>query len=348
MTRPSALPVAGARPATDPREKPTAPSMRAVRPASPTPYGRAPLVSMHLLPDEDIVTSVTSVADRVGTTATKPDRAVLTRLDGSSAGQTIVLPKATTRVGRGRDMELRIEDDDGVSRHHAEIQYDGSTHVLVDLGSRNGTSVHGEPAMRRTLRDGDVVLFGPRASFRFSLVDEKQEGVLRQLYESSIRDVLTGAYNRQHFNERLGAEIAYAVRHRQGGSLVIFDIDHFKRVNDTYGHPAGDAVLRHVSGLIAARLRAEDVFCRYGGEEFVVILRGVDLGGAARAGERLRGAVAGSTPAFEGKLIPVTISVGCASLACCAQPSGPELIAIADRRLYAAKRGGRNRVESAG
>jgi diguanylate cyclase (GGDEF)-like protein len=310
--------------------------MRAVRPGASDHAPRPRLVSIDLTVDEDVVTSVTSVSERLGSAAKVPDRAALIRLDGPSAGQAIVLTELTTRVGRGREADLRVEDDGGVSRLHAEIHRQGTTYVLVDLGSRNGSSVQGDRVMRRTLRDGDVVVFGARASFRFSLLDCEQEALFKQLYESSIRDVLTGAYNRQHFNERLAAEIAYAVRHQGDVSLVLFDIDHFKKVNDSHGHPAGDAVLKHVSAVISARLRAEDVFARYGGEEFVVILRGVDLGGAARAAERLRGAVAGTSPRFEQTLIPVTISVGCAALSCCTERGADELVAIADRRMYRA------------
>ena len=167
---------------------------------------------------------------------------------------------------------------------------------------------------------------------------------MRQLFESSVRDVLTGAYNRQYMSERIATEIAYAVRHRTNLSVILFDLDHFKRVNDTHGHPAGDAVLKYVAAVVSSRLRAEDVFARYGGEEFVVLLRGIDLAGAARAAERLRGAVAGGATTCDGTLIPITLSAGCASLGCAPVCSGDALLAVADRRLYGAKHAGRNRV----
>ncbi len=266
-------------------------------------------------------------------------------LDGPSAGRAIEL-RGPLRLGRGRDVDVRVEDDD-VSRLHAEIRREGADWVLVDLGSRNGTAVHGAPCSRSILRDGDLVTIGRRATFRFSLMHEEHQALLSRLYESSVRDLLTGAYNRGHFDERLRSEVAYAIRHGTLLALLLFDLDHFKKVNDTHGHRAGDAVLRYVAGAVSSRLRAEDVFARYGGEEFAVILRGVDRTGAARAGERLRGAIAGAAAIFEGAFVPVTISVGCAAIDCCSERTAEALVGVADRRLYLAKRAGRNRVAAA-
>ncbi len=163
-----------------------------------------------------------------------------------------------------------------------------------------------------------------------------------------MRDALTGTYNREHFEERLKVEVAYARRHNTVVSLVMFDLDHFKKINDNYGHPAGDAALIYVSQRMQKGLRTEDVFARYGGEEFAVILRGIDLEGSRRVGERLRSTVAATPVEFDGKTFPVTMSVGCATLSDCPEPSTTALVAIADRRLYAAKHGGRNRVVAEG
>lgn len=167
---------------------------------------------------------------------------------------------------------------------------------------------------------------------------------MRKLYESSTRDALTGAYNRRHFEDRLRAEIAFAVRHATDLGLLLFDLDHFKRVNDTFGHPAGDEVLRHVSAIALKTLRAEDVFSRFGGEEFAVLMRGSSTRGGVRLADRLREALVQSVAEHEGRRIPITLSAGCAALSCCKTPSAEELVAVADRRLYLAKQGGRNRV----
>jgi diguanylate cyclase (GGDEF)-like protein len=277
---------------------------------------------------------------------TRRDRALLLRLDGTSAGQGFSLGQDAVQIGRHPTTGLTLQDR-GVSRIHARVYCQHGVHWIEDLGSRNGTYVQGRKVDHCVLEDGDWVQLGPRASFRFTFVDARQEEVLRRLYDSSTRDALTGAYNRAYFDERLRAEVAYALRHGTALSLVIFDIDHFKRVNDTYGHQAGDAVLRHLAGTVQVRLRTEDVFARYGGEEFVVILRGIDLKGAARVGERVRSTVASSAVFFEGSHIPVSVSAGCASLDCQEERSAEALIATADHRLYQAKNAGRNRVVAA-
>lgn len=272
---------------------------------------------------------------------------VFVRMDGSDVGQVTSLNGLVLEVGRLAKNQLHLPFE-GVSRLHARIVYQQNAYWVEDLGSANGTFVQGTRITRHRLADGDVVQFGPRVVFRYSITDTGEEKILRQLYESSVKDALTGAFNREYFNERLKAEVAYARRHKSELSLVVFDVDYFKKVNDTYGHPAGDAVLRTVVNALGKTLRAEDVLARYGGEEFGVVLRGVNLESAHGVAERLRGiAEAASTP-HEGTVIRCTISAGCAALSCCENPSTEALVAVSDRRLYIAKRGGRNRVVSTG
>ena len=278
---------------------------------------------------------------------TMVDRAVLLRMDGVQAGQIVGLEQWPFTVGRHPTNVLRV-DEDSISRFHSRIVRNGDEYVVEDLGSRNGTFVAGKRVTRAKLEHDCWLQFGPRVSFRFSLTDVREERLLRKLYESSTRDALTGAYNRLHFEERLRSEVAYAIRHRAHASLVLIDLDHFKRVNDTYGHPAGDAVLRRSSELCMRALRTEDVFARFGGEEFAVVLRNIELKGAARLGDRLRAAVSADPVDFDGNAIKVTLSAGAAALEDCRNPSSEELISVADRRLYLAKQQGRNRVVSEG
>jgi diguanylate cyclase (GGDEF)-like protein len=326
----------------------TARALRAVRPPAPDPVAIPPRGDDLAIEESEPTTVFRAV--QPGSRPAVPgarDRAVLVRLDDARAGQLTSLGGEAVRIGRHQDNQVRL-DDDGVSRFHARLSYDGSEHVVEDLDSANGTWVDGKRVTRATLRDGDTLQLGPRVVFRYSLVDSNHERVLRQLYESSIKDALTGAYNRQYFAQRMHAEIAFALRHRGNVSLVLFDLDHFKHINDTHGHPAGDAVLRAVGDTVRARLRAEDVLARYGGEEFAVILRGIDAAGARVAAERLRASISAQSVAWEGQAIAVTISAGCASLAGCAPPTLDALVAGADRALYEAKARGRNRVVSAG
>lgn len=271
------------------------------------------------------------------------DRAVLLRLDGVDAGSMVRLDHGTCKIGRHTANQLAIFDG-GTSRDHARITWAGNAHMLEDLGSRNGTFVRGMRVTRVVLADGDLIQFGPHACFRYTITDALQERLLKQLYESSTRDGLTGTYNRRHFDERLTAELAYAKRHGSELSMVMLDIDHFKKVNDTHGHVAGDAVIRHIANVAQQTLRGEDVLARYGGEEFAVLLRGIPVDGAVRVAERVRSTVQVLPIAFQGKPIPVTLSAGCAALSECQQRTGAALIEAADDRLYEAKRAGRNRV----
>ncbi len=286
------------------------------------------------------------LAEAVASSA--PNRShVFVRMDGSDVGQVTSLTGTVLEVGRLAKNHLHLPLE-GVSRQHARIVFQDGAYWVEDLGSANGTVVQGARVTRHRLADGDVVQFGPRVVFRYSITDTGEERILRQLYESSVKDALTGAFNREYFNERLKAEVAYARRHQAELSLVMFDIDHFKKVNDDHGHPAGDAVLRATVTALGRTLRAEDVLARYGGEEFGVILRGVGVDSAQGVAERLRGVVEASSVAHDGATLRCTISAGCAALSCCDTPTMEALIAIADRRLYIAKRGGRNRVVSLG
>ena len=299
--------------------------------------------------EEEDRTAIVNVAElrRAAAAVTPKDRRLLVRVDRSHVGQVFQLSEQEVTLGRQTGVDLWLTDD-GISRRHARIFWEEGGHVLEDLGSANGTFVAGRKIERHRLSDGDVMQFGPSVVFRYAVTDGEQEDMLRHLYEASVRDALTGAYNRDHFEERLRGEVAYARRHGAECSLVMFDLDHFKKVNDTYGHQGGDAALLAVAAKIRTCLRTEDVFARYGGEEFAVIFRGIDVSGVGRVGERLRQTVAALPVAFDRRPIVVTMSVGCASLAECTEKTPEALVAAADRRLYAAKRSGRNKVVSSG
>lgn len=282
------------------------------------------------------------------TTSNRPARALLMRMDGVHAGAVFALDQLPCTIGRHAGNTLRI-DEDSISRFHARISRDEQGFYLEDLQSRNGTYVGGKPVTRHRLKDGEGLTFGTKVAFHFDVSDMLEERLLRRLYESSTRDALTGAYNRAHFDERLRAEIAFASRHATETALIMIDIDHFKRVNDIYGHEAGDVVLKELACVAQRSLRTEDIFARFGGEEFAVIMRGINLTGAYQLAERLRLALAATAIAADGKTIRVTLSAGCASITCCSAPVTPaQLMRVADRRLYLAKTGGRNRVVAEG
>ena len=275
-------------------------------------------------------------------------RALLMRMDGVHAGSVFAVEQLPCTVGRHASNTLHI-DEDSISRFHARISRDEEGFFVEDLKSRNGTFVGGKRITRHRLKDGEGLTFGTKVAFHFNVSDSLEERLLRRLYESSTRDALTGAYNRSHFDERLQAEIAFASRHATEAALAIVDLDHFKRVNDTYGHQAGDQVLKQLVTIVQRSMRTEDVLARFGGEEFAIIMRGINLAGAYQLTERQRLTVAATPILFEGKTIHVTLSAGCATTTCCSQPISPEqLLRVADRRLYVAKGTGRNRVVAEG
>jgi diguanylate cyclase (GGDEF)-like protein len=166
-----------------------------------------------------------------------------------------------------------------------------------------------------------------------------------RLEHLALTDGLTGLHNHRHFHEALGREVARAARNGRPFGVLMIDVDHFKRLNDQLGHPAGDEVLRIVAAALAGSVRRGDVCARYGGEEFAVLLPETDPVEAARTGERARAAVASALPAG-GERPAVSVSVGVAAFprdGRCAE----DVLAAADRALYAAKRGGRDRVVEA-
>jgi len=271
------------------------------------------------------------------------DRGVLTQLRGVESGRVCGFEESWTTLGRSPECTHRF-DDGSMSRTHARIGRIDGAFVIEDLGSSNGTWVNEQRIERRYLQDGDRIRLGRTVSMRFQMVDRAEQASLEQLYASSVQDGLTGTFSRRYFDMRLGAELSYARRHATDLALVLFDLDHFKKVNDTHGHPAGDAVLRAVAQRTAQALRREDVLCRYGGEEFAVIARGIPAAHADALGERVRAAIAASAIDVGSTTIACTVSVGVSTLLALAEPSGEALVALADARLYEAKQSGRNRV----
>jgi diguanylate cyclase (GGDEF)-like protein/PAS domain S-box-containing protein len=195
--------------------------------------------------------------------------------------------------------------------------------------------------------EGDKVV-GAWLLLRDVTAETELQGKYKDKAEKSITDPMTGLFNRGHFDEYLKNQDATLIQlpvdsdHRNL-SFIMVDIDHFKKVNDKYGHPAGDFIIKTVSGLMQRAFRKTDVLCRYGGEEFLVILPASNLEGAAIAAEKLRMAVENYQFVFQGTTIPVTISAGVAQLNVGLE-KGTDSLSRADAALYGSKQGGRNRV----
>jgi diguanylate cyclase (GGDEF)-like protein len=230
--------------------------------------------------------------------------------------------------------------------------------LVLDEGSSRAESLLA--VALRSGRDvlGAIVLTGRRGAFAstgqriLTILANQAAGTLRvrqlvqEARETAMRDGLTSLYNRRAFEKHLEEAIARENRSNGRFALVLLDIDHFKKLNDTFGHPAGDATLRHASKVMSMHLRASDQAARFGGEEFALILPATDEAGAVLLAERVRGAVEKSPLVFEGAKLAVTISLGVAVWPRDGEGKG-DIVAAADRALYAAKQGGRNRVEVA-
>ncbi len=247
-----------------------------------------------------------------------------------------------TVIGRAADAGIRLEDD-GVSRRHARVVQLNNQVWIEDLESANGTFVNEGRVDRQMLRDGDKIQMGSTTILKFTYGDELEESFQQKMYDAALHDGLTGAFNKRHFLDRMPTEIAYARRHRTPLTLLMFDVDHFKQVNDRHGHVAGDYVLATIATLVTSTLRTEDLFARYGGEEFAVLCRGQTLEKASILAERLLAKVETHLFAHHGQRIAVTISIGVAAFVDHADAT-VQLIADADGALYRAKRSGRNRV----
>jgi diguanylate cyclase (GGDEF)-like protein len=295
--------------------------------------------------DEGEATRITSLSSLESELRARRQQvaAYLVVLQGSNVGEMHKVEGPEVVVGRAMNVQVRLNDD-GISRRHCRVLSIGGQVIIEDLGSANGTLVNGEMIQHHALKEGDKVRLGANTMLKFTYQDKLDETFQQQMYDAALRDGLTRSYNKKFFADRLDTEFAYAKRHKSMLSLVMFDVDHFKRVNDNYGHLAGDAVLVHLTRITHATIRTEDILARYGGEEFAVICRGTPLLNAGVLGERLRARVEGETFDYQGTRLPVTISVGVAALPEANVATSPELVKAADVSLYEAKRSGRNRV----
>jgi diguanylate cyclase (GGDEF)-like protein len=268
-----------------------------------------------------------------------PDRPCLVVIAGAELGQRVELHTEDVTIGRSDQSGLCINSD-LVSRHHATVVRLGDGHVLRDEGSTNGTFVNDRRVSgSEPLADGDQVRIG-RTVIKYTR-SPLEVGYLERVMELATHDALTGAFNKRRFDDAFPAEVARAAQQKSDLSLVLFDIDFFKRINDGHGHPAGDSVLRDVTRLVTTCLDGGGLLARVGGEEFAVLLP-VGVEGARYVAERLRVAVEATKFVFEGREIPVTISLGVAAAGAAETPA--KLYERADALLYESKHTGRNRV----
>lgn len=306
-----------------------------------------PIIRVRSLVQLEKLTTVGEFAGDVPDTKKFELVPVINFVSGPEKGRVVALHDKVI-IGRSRSCEVTITDP-SCSRQHALFEKKNEKIFVEDLKSTNGVRINGARIITsHELKDGDRVQLGDLTVVRFGYMPHAEANIQQDFYQRATRDGLTGAYNRKSFDEAFDREIAHCKRNRKGAGLILFDIDHFKKVNDTYGHPAGDAVLKKVSEAVLGLIRAEDVFARIGGEEFALLTRNEGTESLRILGERVRQLIETVEAKYEALNIKVTISVGVSYMDY--SPTSPDrqiLFNQADAALYEAKNSGRNRVVAA-
>jgi diguanylate cyclase (GGDEF)-like protein len=251
----------------------------------------------------------------------------------------------TTEVTIGREVGSTIHVDlDNVSRKHAKLFWRDGKVCIKDMKSTNGTFLNDEEldSVEVPLRSGDLIKIGG-SIFKFLYGGDVESLFHEEIYRITIMDGLTQLYNKRYFLEFLEREMARGLRYGRPLSLMMIDIDHFKEVNDKFGHLAGDYVLRELAAKVKSKVRREECLARFGGEELALVTPENGPERARKFAEKIRATVEAHKFVFDGKAISLTLSIGVADMA--PEFTEPALfIRSADQNLYLAKEQGRNRV----
>jgi two-component system, cell cycle response regulator len=303
--------------------------------------------------DEEVTSEATAVVkgdtfrQRIEDATKAPPCLVMLEGPAGYVGKQWAIDRTDMIIGRSMTSGVFV-DDRSVSRSHAKLTLSGGDVYIVDLESSNRTVVNDDalpPLVPIKLNNNDQVKTG-NVLFKFLERGSLEAHAIEQLQTKSEKDPLTGIYNKGALQMKGTESFKRAKLLKVPMSIAVFDIDHFKKINDTHGHAVGDHVLREMASVIGTRLiRGDDYFARYGGEEFVVLLFGSSLQQANEIGERLRATIEAHRFMNGETRIPVTISVGVATK----EPemtTWEEMFGKADNALYASKRNGRNRVTS--
>jgi diguanylate cyclase (GGDEF)-like protein len=264
--------------------------------------------------------------------------------NGPGMGSLHNLDEGSLLIGREDQCDIRL-DDPAVSRQHLRITARPDGYYVMDLQSTNGTFVNDQPVAVHRLGDGDYVRIGHRI-FRYLTGDNVEADFLEEIHRLAIIDALTGVHNKRFLLEFLERELARCTRYHRPLGLILFDLDHFKDINDRFGHLAGDFTLRDVAGCVRKAVRKEELLARYGGEEFALVLCETDGPGALNAAERIRRLIEQHPFQHNGERFQVTASLGTVVTQEGKPVSLEELIRYADEKLYEAKEAGRNCVRA--
>lgn len=326
----------------------TAPGETAAEKAPTETEGHDALDSEALPAEPDVGTEKIDLEEVASVFDDEADNPCLIVISGARAGEMTRLDDEGIVLGRDRERVDFCFRDPGVSRRHAAIAADPNQGIVLrDLDSSNGTFVNGDRVRKpRILAEGDKITLGKTTTLKFTVQDEIDEEFQRRMYHSSMRDQLTRTYSRAYLLEQMRTEMSFADRNDTNVSLIMFDLDDFKEINDEHGHVVGDRVLERLADLVRTQVREEDLLARYGGEEFAILVRQVVLDRVVDIAERIRETVAAETFEIEDHEINVTLSAGVAEFAPESMPRPTEWIRAADEAMYRAKAAGRNCVKT--
>jgi diguanylate cyclase (GGDEF)-like protein len=267
--------------------------------------------------------------------------ASLVMLHGSQMGFSFPLEKEEMVIGRSSECDIQI-DDANVSRKHATISAADDGFQVKDLGSTNGTFVNSRRVQESELEDGDLLMISSTV-FKYVSSTSIENSFFDRMYSMLTTDFQTKTFNHRYLINRLKEEFSRCVRYGRALSLLIYDIDNFKTINDNFGHQAGDVLLVKTSEIIAPRLRSDDVFARLGGDEFCILCPETSLEQILHLAERLRSMIGEANFTFGDWKLDVTVSIGAAELTSEIK-SAEQLLSRADKALYEAKSQGKNKV----
>jgi two-component system cell cycle response regulator len=275
--------------------------------------------------------------------AKTPDTLLIVR--GTPQGHRFHLLDPEITIGRDDVCTITINDSN-VSRKHAKVLKMENRVLIEDMGSSNGTFINDKKLVkgeRRELQSEDMIKLGSTI-LKFLPSGHIEIVYMGELGDSANKDAMTQAFNKAYLLQALEAEFKRAKALQTDFSIIFMDLDHFKKVNDTFGHDAGDQVLKTYAQLVRTHhLRPKDIFARYGGEEFILLLSRTNGQKAAETAEKIRQTVESHSFLHDGKRIPVTTSLGVAEMTSTIE-SAQTLLKKADESLYQAKQQGRNRV----
>lgn len=289
-----------------------------------------------------VITDIKAALDSSDLAASDKPAALLV-VGGELNGTIFDLISEETTCGRSIDNTIQLEFQ-GISRQHLKVMLEDQDAFIEDCGSKNGTFLNNQKVEGKSqLNKGDIIKVGSIA-LKYIPAGDPERVAYDKLNLEANTDQHTGCYNKAYFNKSLDLEVRKSKVTGNPLSLIIFDLDHFKKLNDNFGHDAGDYVLKEMAGIVRQNgVREQDVFARYGGEEFVILLPKTNLKHSFEIAERLRKLVEDHMFKYDGQKLPVTASIGVADYRQ-GVSNGTDLFKRADSAVYKSKENGRNQV----